>query len=254
MQPRAVQRQSQSTAGPLTVLAIAAAILTGTALAGWMAGFGFGKKALEGVNSLPTSHSETGESPRQISVNLRHAVPLVLEKEVLSEVAPDLKPPENRLRVNQQIAIRPVPTPEPTVTPEPEASPDPATSEAVPSSATDPNVASPTAPVPAGSVVMRVLSAQEEGGSVVLAVTLQNNSDRVVRFLYSFLNVTDDAGRAVSASAEGLPGELPPDGQSYQGAIRIPAVFLSGAGSVSVSLSDYPSQTTRLYVPNIPVP
>ena len=83
---------------------------------------------------------------------------------------------------------------------------------------------------------------------------MQNNGSQVVRFLYSFMDVTDDRGRPVSASTSGLPGELPPNGQVYSGTVRIPAIFLQGSNSVSLSLPDYPSQSMRLSVSNVPIP
>ncbi len=100
---------------------------------------------------------------------------------------------------------------------------------------------------------MQVLSASRQGNQVVLTVSLSNSSDRVVRFLYSFMNVTDDRGRPVSASTQGLPGELPPNGQSYQGTITIPSIFLQGSSTVSLNLPDYPSQNFRLQINGIPI-
>lgn len=101
---------------------------------------------------------------------------------------------------------------------------------------------------------MQVLSARREGGQVVLNVAMQNNSAETVRFLYSFMNITDDNGRAINALTQGLPGELPPNSQVFQGTIRIPASSLAGSRALSVSLADYPSRRHQLGVSGIPVP
>jgi hypothetical protein len=61
-------------------------------------------------------------------------------------------------------------------------------------------------------VTLEIRSASQQGGSLLLNVSLKNDGTNPVRFLYSFLNVTDDQGRAMSAITDGLPGELPPNG------------------------------------------
>ena len=101
---------------------------------------------------------------------------------------------------------------------------------------------------------MQVLSVRREGSQVVLNVAMQNNSSETVRFLYSFMNVTDDNGRSINALTQGLPGELPPNSQVFQGSIRIPASSLAGSRSLSLSLADYPSRRHRVGASGIPVP
>lgn len=105
-----------------------------------------------------------------------------------------------------------------------------------------------------GQVSMQVLSVRREGSQVVLNVAMQNNSAETVRFLYSFLNITDDNGRSINALTQGLPGELPPNSQVFQGTIRIPASSLAGSRSLSLSLADYPSRRHRVGASGIPVP
>ncbi|NJK72223.1 MAG: hypothetical protein HC926_02300 [Synechococcaceae cyanobacterium SM2_3_60] len=196
---------------------------------------------------------------------LRQGIPLIEETLVLSAARTFIEPPSERLVANAPVAAIPPPTPTPEATPTPTVSPTLAppppldSGELTPLPFLTPEVAVAPPPVfddtsaAAGQVSMQVLSANRQGDQVVLAVSLSNSSDRVVRFLYSFMNVTDDRGRPVSASTQGLPGELPPNGQSYQGTITIPAIFLQGSSTVSLNLPDYPSQNFRLQVSGIPI-
>ena len=96
-------------------------------------------------------------------------------------------------------------------------------------------------------------SASQTGSSLLLNVQLKNESDSSVRFLYSFLNVTDDKGRALSASVDDLPGQLPPDSQTYVGTVSIPTALLDNAKELAISLTDYPDQKLELKMSGIPI-
>ncbi|MFB2980243.1 hypothetical protein ACE1CM_29260 [Microseira sp. BLCC-F43] len=102
-------------------------------------------------------------------------------------------------------------------------------------------------------VTLEVRSARQQGGSLVLDVSLKNEGTSAVRFLYSFLDVTDNRGRALSASTEGLPTELPPNNQPVAGTVSIPTAVLDGAEQISLTLTDYPDQQLRLQTSGIPV-
>lgn len=102
-------------------------------------------------------------------------------------------------------------------------------------------------------VTLEVSSSRERGSNLLLDVSLKNEGSQSVRFLYSFLNVTDNQGRALSASAEDLPGELPPNGETYYGTVSIPTALLDNAKELSLSLTDYPNQKLQLQVSGIPV-
>lgn len=102
-------------------------------------------------------------------------------------------------------------------------------------------------------VSMSVQSARYSGGALLLKVKMQNKGKDSVRFLYSFLDVSDDKGRTLSASTEGLPSELPANGPTYSGTISIPSAVLDDVKNISLSLTDYPEQTLKLQVSNIPV-
>lgn len=113
----------------------------------------------------------------------------------------------------------------------------------------------PGFPVSAESegVSFAVQSARYSGGDLLLKVKMQNKGKDSVRFLYSFLDVTDDKGRTLSASTEGLPAELPANGPTFSGTVIIPTALLDDVNKVSLSLTDYPAQKLKLDVSNIPV-
>ncbi|WP_066376012.1 MULTISPECIES: hypothetical protein [unclassified Anabaena] len=102
-------------------------------------------------------------------------------------------------------------------------------------------------------VTMAVQSVRYSGGDLLLRVKMQNKGTDSVRFLYSFLDVTDDKGRTLSASTEGLPAELPANGPAFSGTVSIPIALLDDVKQVSLALTDYPNQELKLEVANIPV-
>ena len=102
-------------------------------------------------------------------------------------------------------------------------------------------------------VVLEVYKVRRWGNSLVLDVNLKNEGEQSVRFLYSFLNVTDSEGRVLSASTEDLPGEIPPNGRRYYGIITIPLALLDDAKQLSLGLTDYPNQQLQLKMSGIPV-
>ncbi|MBH8556269.1 hypothetical protein I8751_28875 [Nostocaceae cyanobacterium CENA357] len=102
-------------------------------------------------------------------------------------------------------------------------------------------------------VTLSVQSASYSGGDLLLKVKMQNKGADSVRFLYSFLDVTDDKGRTLSASTEGLPAELPANGPTFTGTVSIPTALLDDVNKISLSLTDYPAQKLKLDVSNIPV-
>lgn len=102
-------------------------------------------------------------------------------------------------------------------------------------------------------VTLEVRSAVQQGGALLLNVSLKNQGAQAVRFLYSFLNVTDDQGRALSAVTEGLPAEVPPNGEEFVGTVSIPIALLEDAKKLSLTLTDYPEQKLQLKISEIPV-
>ena len=102
-------------------------------------------------------------------------------------------------------------------------------------------------------VTLSVESSRYSGGDFILQVKMQNKGDESVRFLYSFLDITDDKGRTLSASTQGLPPELSANGPTHSGSINIPTPLLDDVKNISLALTDYPAQKLRLEVSNIPV-
>lgn len=102
-------------------------------------------------------------------------------------------------------------------------------------------------------VTLQVVSASQQGGSLLLNVSLKNEGASNVRFLYSFLNVTDNKGRALSAITEGLPGELPLGGEEFSGTVSIPTALLNDTQKLNLTLTDYPDQKLQLKMSDIPV-
>lgn len=115
----------------------------------------------------------------------------------------------------------------------------------------------PLLPAPVQSkdqdITLEVSNIQLQDGAILLNVSLKNDGRKAVRFLYSFLDVRDDKSSLLSAITDGLPGELPANGEAYNGTIRIPSALLSEAKTISLSLTDYPDQKLQLKLDNLPV-
>ena len=104
-----------------------------------------------------------------------------------------------------------------------------------------------------GDVTMEISRTRIEGNSVILDVNLKNESSKPVRFLYSFLDVRDEDNRPLSAIADGLPGELPPNGQNFSGTFIIPVTLIDNSQTISLTLQDYPEQKLTLQLKSIPL-
>ena len=104
-----------------------------------------------------------------------------------------------------------------------------------------------------GGVTMEIAQAKREGNSVALSVNLKNESTKAVRFLYSFLDVRDERDRPLSAIAEKLPREIPPNGEVFRGKFIIPVILLDNSRNISLTLRDYPEQKLKLELTSIPV-
>ncbi|OKH17874.1 hypothetical protein NIES208_07695 [[Limnothrix rosea] IAM M-220] len=105
----------------------------------------------------------------------------------------------------------------------------------------------------ANNIRFDVTNSRLLGNYWVIDISLQNGSNSAVRFLYNFLELKDAQGRLVSGQTEGLPAEIPANNQSYTGQVRIPAVILEDVETISMSLSDYPTQDITLEIADIPV-
>lgn len=102
-------------------------------------------------------------------------------------------------------------------------------------------------------ISLQVKTVQRRGDALVLSLSLKNETNDPVKFLYTFLEVKTDQGQVLSSTTEGLPAELPPDSADYSGTIRLPVTSLNNAKSVSLALADYPDQQIQLKLSNIPI-
>lgn len=102
-------------------------------------------------------------------------------------------------------------------------------------------------------VVLEIISTHQKEGILLLDVSLKNESSQPVQFVYSFLDVTDNWGRPLSANIEGLPRELPANSQAFTGTVNIPNSVLENAEQLSLTLTDYPEQKIRLQAAGIPI-
>ena len=102
-------------------------------------------------------------------------------------------------------------------------------------------------------VTLEVTEASNKAGNLLLNVNLKNEGSKEVKFLYSFLEVKDDQGRSLSAITEGLPDELPPNKESFDGTVKIPTALMGEVESLSLYLTDYPDQKLQLKLAQIPV-
>ena len=102
-------------------------------------------------------------------------------------------------------------------------------------------------------VKLEIQEASNEGTTLSFKVNLQNEGATPVKFLYSFLEVKDNQGRALSAITEGLPEELPPNSENFVGKVKIPGALVDDSQSLSLNLTDYPDQKLQLNIAQIPV-
>lgn len=102
-------------------------------------------------------------------------------------------------------------------------------------------------------VTFEVRSVRRQGDQLILDVALTNSGSKPAQFLYTFLDITDEQGRVLSATTTGLPAELQPNGKAFSGTIMIPGIGLEDAQKLSLKLQDYPDQDINLEVSNIPV-
>jgi len=102
-------------------------------------------------------------------------------------------------------------------------------------------------------VSLEIASARFSGGALQLKMKFKNEGDRTVRFLSSFLDVTDERGQALSANTEGFPEELPANGKTFASTLSISTALLDNVQKISLKLTDYPEQRLQLQMLDIPV-
>ncbi|MCC3407411.1 MAG: hypothetical protein JGK17_17825 [Microcoleus sp. PH2017_10_PVI_O_A] len=201
-------------------------------------GFTIGREALKGTTQPDVRPSNNAGSGKQGSATSKDQVSILKEKDILKTVKARVegRDPDKKTAGTNTKADK--------------ASPKPATAK-------KPAAANASAKFPLnsrdGGVTLEVSAASQRSNSMLLDVSMKNEGSQAVRFLYSFLNVTDNQGRALSATAEDLPAELPPNGQVYYGTVSIPTALLENAKEISLTLTDYPGQKLQLQISGIPV-
>ena len=105
----------------------------------------------------------------------------------------------------------------------------------------------------AKDMTLEVSQVKQEGEDIILDISLTNQGEAAVKFLYSFLEITDDAGDALGAIVEDLPETIPANGKKIEGSVRIPLTFTEESTNLTLSLTDYPDQSRTLTIVDIPV-
>jgi len=227
---------------PTIILTIVLLLLmagAGTA-SGWFA-YVLGDIALKGVSQPDVSPSKKLTKPNPETVGTEENPEAELS--LLLDEAQLIKAAEAIIKGDNQVPETPTPEPE-------EADPEP--EEADPEETTAAPAFDPITGADQG-ITLAVTNAAQRDGGLVLDVNLKNESSAAVQFLYSFLEVRDQQGRSLSAMTDGLPGELPANGEAFNGTIRIPSALLNEAETLTLTLTDYPDQNLQLTVSAIPV-
>ncbi|MBW3584983.1 MAG: hypothetical protein KY448_03815 [Cyanobacteria bacterium 0813] len=220
----------------LTLILLALMFGAGVTSSVW--GFTIGREALKGTTQPDVRPSNNAGSGKQGNRASKDQVSILKEKDILTTV---------KARVEGR-------DPDKTTTPANTKADKASSQPATPKKPATPN-ASAKFPLNSrdGGITLEVSAASQRSNSMLLDVSMKNEGSQPVRFLYSFLNVTDDRGRALSATAEDLPSELPANGQVFYGTVSIPTALLENAKEVSLTLTDYPGQKLQLQISGIPV-
>lgn len=227
----------------LTLILLAMMLGAGFVSAMW--GFTLGHEALKGVTQPDIRPTKKLAETQQVSLG-KEGVKILREEDILVNVNDYIKSKgKDSKSDSEEKKETPASRPEQKPTPEPSATQASLTT-------TNADLKLPVKSQDQG-VTLEVNSMSQSGGSLLLNVSLKNSSTSPVRFLYSFLNVTDDQGRALSAITEGLPGELPANGEAFTGTVSIPTALLEDAKKLSLTLTDYPDQKLQLKLSDIPV-
>lgn len=213
-------------------------LMLGAGSASGFLGFTLGSMALKGVTT-PDGRPVTKLNSNKANNSQEESVAFLKEEDILKAVKSrinDKKKGNKQDKSEEEEEIK-VTKPQPKETPVVEETPQPGF------------------PVTAESegVTMSVKSIRYSGGDLLLKVNMQNKGGESVRFLYSFLDISDDKGRTLSAITEGLPAELPAKGAEFKGTISIPTALLDDVKQISLSLTDYPAQKLKLQLSDIPV-
>jgi hypothetical protein len=200
------------------------------------AGFMFGRSSLQGVTQ-PAVNPILGGSSAELAPKQGNEFPK--EKDILAKVEAEIKG-EGKLKSEKKESDQKADS-QPSNQPSPTASPEAKQNGKFPIASQDKGVS------------LEVRSVEQQGENVVLNVAIKNESSRTVQFLYTFLDVTDQEGQALTATTSGLATELASKSDPSIGTISIPKAVLGDSKQVSLNLSDYPDQELKLQINNIPI-
>ncbi len=205
----------------LLTLMFGAGIVTGA----W--GFAIGREALKGITQ-PDARPTNKVSKKNGSARAPDALVVLQEDEIIKKV-------KTRLDGNAKSPTASI------------ASPKPETEKQATNPAKFPIISQDK------GVTVEVSGVRRRGDFVVFDVSMKNEGSQSVKFLYSFLNITDEQGRVLSADTDGLPTDLPPNNQKFAGTVSLSTALLDKAQKISIQLTDYPDQKLQLQMTDIPV-
>ncbi len=211
----------------LLTLMLGAGVFTAT----W--GFAIGREALKGITQPDSRPTNKGNAQNSSG---REDLSFVKEEDILKSV-------KEKISATGRSA-----SPSPSASPQAKSAADQSKPDASPS----PSVKLPMSTQTNG-VALDVTGIRKQGEFMLLDVALKNNSAQAVKFLYSFLNVSDDKGRLIVADTTGLPSDLPAKSDRFTGTVSIPTSMLDDAQKISLQLSDYPDQKLQLKLADIPI-
>jgi hypothetical protein len=233
---RASNRKVNSTVA-LTLILLILMLIGGYVSAIW--GYAIGHEAIEGVNQ-PDSRPAGKLGFRKNHKSRQQGVVMLKETDILAAVKARIDGRGKKAKPEKPIIENPQ---------------DDKHSSAKTKLVADTEPSQPGFPMvnKTAGVTLEVSSARFASGALQLKIDLKNEGDRTVRFLSSFLDVTDDRGQALSANAEGFPEELPANGKSFASTISISNALLENVQKISLRLTDYPEQRLQLQMLDIPV-
>ncbi|MCM1982927.1 hypothetical protein [Lyngbya confervoides] len=231
----ATTTSSISSNAKFTLLLLGIMLLIGAATG--LAGYFFGRNSLRGItqpdiNPFINNSEETGQNPRQ-GVSFLKETQIIQQSKALTQnsnakvESPDK--PDNQAKQS---------------TPAAEKKQGKTTQKA-----------SGKYPIQLKSQGIRldIRSLTQKGDEIELDVAMANGGEKPVQFIYTFLDVTDDEGFALSSEVVGIPETLQPQSETHVGTITI---FDAPPGSIkrlNLSLTNYPDQNVSLEVKDIPV-
>ncbi|MBC7970914.1 MAG: hypothetical protein H7Z11_12465 [Verrucomicrobia bacterium] len=213
----------------LTLILLVSMVVAGLVSASW--GSSLGREALKGITQ-PDTRPESNKAGSQAGNSRREELAVLPENDIIANVKVRMNGGSKDTNTSPSASAKAAPTTEVATETAKTQLPMTATSQ---------------------DVALEVKSVRRQGESLVLAVSLRNSGKQPVRFVYDALTVTDEQGRSLKATTDGLPVELPASSNTFAGTVSIPASLLDGVQKISLSLTDYPDKRLQLQLSNIPL-